>query len=230
MSIADSFNKKTIIVLIVLAVIGGAAAAYLLYFKDMGTPPTPETEKIAKRIKIETPASEEKNEAVKPTAVKTQTPTPSQPQPEVSHAKPEAVKPAEVKPEIKKKEEIKLIVEKKPSAQESASEKKLVAKKKKQELIVTAKKAAYKSWAVHIASYVSREEAEAMAKRLKQDRYNAYITEFNMKGKHWYRVRVGFYSSKQVADEVGKKLSFSYNLSGIWVVKPIKKEIMSHIN
>ena len=60
MSIADSFNKKTIILLIVLAVIGGAAAAYLLYFKDMGTPPTPESEKIAKRIKIETPVPEEK--------------------------------------------------------------------------------------------------------------------------------------------------------------------------
>ena len=224
----SSFNKKTIILPIVLVVIAGAAAAYLLYFKDMGIPPIHEPEKIAKRIKIETPVPEEKTAEVKPTAVKTQTPTP--PQPEVSPAKPEAVKPAEVKPEIKKKEEIKPIVEKKPSAQESASEKKLVAKKKKQELIVTAKKAAYKSWAVHIASYVSREEAEAMAKRLKQDRYNAYITEFNMKGKHWYRVRIGFYSSKQVADEVGKKLSSSYNLSGIWVVKPIKKEIMSHIN
>ena len=228
MSIADSFNKKTIILLIVLAVIGGAAAAYLLYFKDMGTPPTLEPEKIVKRIKIETPVPEEKTVEVKPTAVKTQTPTP--PQPEVSPAKPEAVKPAEVKPEIKKKEEIKPIIEKKPSAQEITSEKKLMAKKKKQEPMVTAKKAAYKSWAVHIASYVSREEAEAMAKRLKQDRYNAYITEFNMKGKHWYRVRVGFYSSKQVADEVGKKLSFSYNLNGVWVVKPIKKEVMSHIN
>lgn len=230
MSIADSFNKRTIILLIVLAVIGGAVAAYLLYFKDMIAPPTPEPEKIAKRIKIETPVPEEKTVEVKPPVVQTQPPTP--PQPEVSSAKPEAVKPAGVKPEVKKEEDVKPAVEKKPLARESASEKKLAARKKKPEPIATAKKAAYKTktWAVHIASYASREEAESMAKRLRQDRYNAYITEFNMKGKHWYRVRIGFYSSKQVADEVGKKLSSSYNLSGVWVVKPIKKEVMSHLN
>ncbi|MBI5047650.1 MAG: SPOR domain-containing protein [Deltaproteobacteria bacterium] len=88
----------------------------------------------------------------------------------------------------------------------------------------------YKPWAVHIASYVSKEEAEAMVKRFKQNNYNAYVTEFDFKGKHWYRLRIGFYASAREARAVGQKIASGYNINGIWPVRPVKKEITSHMN
>lgn len=216
MSIADKFNKKTIILLAALVIIGGAAA-YFLFFKDSGVVYAPEPEKVAKRMKIEVPSPPEATkEAAIPAGAQTQTQPPAQQG---------AVKPAEVKPEVKKKEEIK------PAIKEVAPEKKAEAKKETEsQKAVVGKKMPYKPWAVHVASYTSKEEALAMVKRLQQDNYNAYMTEFDLKGRHWYRVRIGFYASNQEAKTAGKKLSGSYSINGIWTVKPMKKEIMSHLN
>ena len=201
-------NKKTIILLAALVVIGGAAA-YFLFFKYSGIMTAPEPEKVAKRMKIEVPSPPEvKKEITIPAGVQTQT------QPPVEQA---AAKPVEVKPEIK------------TAAKEVVPEKKEGVKKDKQKP-VAGKKMAYRLWAMHIASYVSKEEALSMVKRLKQDNYNAYMTEFDMKGKHWYRVRVGFYASDREAKAIGQKISGSYSISGIWTVKPKKKEITSHLN
>ncbi len=204
------FSKKTIILLAALVVIGGAAAAYFLFFGDVGMAPSSEPEKIAKRIKIEAPppAPEAKKEAAPLAGVQ----TPAQ-----------APEPVEVKPEIKKKEKIKTAVK------EVVPEKKEEIKKEKQRPAAD-KKMAYKLWAMHVASYVSKEEALSMLKRLKQDNYNAYMTEFDLKGKHWYRVRIGFYASDREAKAIGQKISGSYSISGIWTVKPNKKEIMNHLN
>jgi len=207
-------NKKTIILLAALVVIGGAAA-YFLFFKYSGIMTAPEPEKVAKRMKIEVPSPPEvKKEITIPAGVQTQT------QPPVEQG---AAKPVEVKPEIKKTEKIKT------AAKEVVPEKKEGVKKGKQKP-VAGKKMAYRLWAMHIASYVSKEEALSMVKRLKQDNYNAYMTEFDMKGKHWYRVRVGFYASDREAKAIGQKISGSYSISGIWTVKPKKKEITSHLN
>lgn len=228
MSIADKFNKKTIIFLAALVVIGGAAAAYFLFFKDADVAPEPE--KVAKRMKIEVPSPPEaKKEVTIPAGAQTQIQPPAQQgavkpveaKPEVK--KKEEIKPADVKPDAKKKEEIK------PAIKEVAPEKKAEAKKETQKATV-GKKMPYKLWAVHVASYTSKEEALAMVKKLQQDNYNAYMTEFDLKGRHWYRVRIGFYASNQEAKTVGKKLSGSYSINGIWIVKPMKKEIMSHLN
>lgn len=84
------------------------------------------------------------------------------------------------------------------------------------------------SWAVHVASYATRDEAAAMQKKLKEDGYNAYITDFNLKGKQWYRLRVGFYLSEEDAKAVSKKIAKTYNIAGVWAVKPNRKETTSH--
>ncbi len=220
MSIADRFGKKTIILLATFVVIGGGAVAYFLFLQDAGVVQAPEPEKIAKRMKIEVPSPPEaKKEAALPAGAQTQTQPPAQ----IPSAQQETVKSAEVKPEATKKEEIK------PAIQEVVPEKKAEAKKETQKT-TAGKKMPYKPWAVHVASYTSNEEALAMVKRLQQDNYNAYMTEFYLKGRHWYRVRIGFYASNQDAKTVGKKLSASYGINGIWTVKPMKKEIMRHLN
>lgn len=209
MSIA---GRSKIILLIALVVIGGVAA-YFFYFKDMLAPPVPEPEKVAKRMKIEVPASEEEKKA--PTAEQ-----------EAAPVQPPVIKPVEVKPEVKEKKAPAV-----PAIKEAAPVKKGAAKKVKEKTIAQYKSASGgKAWAVHVASYVSRGDAETMIKKLKQDNYNAYLTEFDFKGKHWYRIRVGFYASEREAISAGKKISGAYNISGIWTVKPLKKEIMSHLN
>lgn len=211
MSIADKFSRRTVILLVLLVVIGGAAAAYLLFFQEAGMAPAPEPEKVVKRMKIEVPAPPEaKKEVTIPPAAQIQG------QPPENQA---VAKPVEPKPEVKGKEEPKQAVK------EAMPEKKAEAKKE-----MPAKKAVYKPWAVHVASYTSKEEALSMLKRLKQDNYNAYMTEFDLKGKHWYRVRVGFYASNNEAKAAGKKIAGSYSMNGIWTVKPMKKEVISHLN
>ena len=207
MSVIERFGKKTIILLAALVIIGGAAAAYLLFFGDMGNAPSPQPEKIVKRIKIEAPPPDAK---------------------EVTPAQEDkaSAKPVEVKPEIKKQEEIKK-EEIKTAAKEVIPEKKEVVKKDKQKPVAV-KKMAYKPWAVHVASYVSKEEALSMVKKLKQDKYKAYMTEFRMSGKQWYRVRVGFYASYLEAKAAGQKISGSYSISSVWPVKPKENEITNH--
>ena len=223
MNISGGFSKRTILLLGLLLIIGGGAAAYLLYFQDIGVAPPPEPEKVAKRIKIEVPAPppEEKKEAAAPAGAQTQQPQPPagiQPAP----VQPGAVKPAEVKPEVAKKEEIK------PVVKEVVPEKRAAVKKEKQGL--AAVKTQYKPWALHVASYASKEEAQTMVKRLKKDKYNAYLTEFNLKDRRWYRVRVGFYGSEEEAKAAGKKITRNYNINGIWAVKPMKSEIKTHMD
>ncbi|MBI5327626.1 MAG: SPOR domain-containing protein [Deltaproteobacteria bacterium] len=223
MGIADSFNKRTSMLLITLVVIGGGIIAYFLFFHGTAVTPPPEPEKIVKRMKIEVPAaSEVKKEEAKPAAAQAQAPALAKP--EIS-----PVKPGVVKPEVKKKEDVKTMIEKKPQDKVSAPERETTVKKEEQKPSVS-KKTTYKPWVVHIASYVSREEAEAMVKRFKQDNYNAYVTEFDFKGKQWYRLRIGFYSSASEARAVGQKISNGYNINGIWPVRPVKKEIMDHMN
>lgn len=207
MSIIERFGKRTIILLAALVIIGGAAAAYVLFFGNMGSAPPPQPEKIVKRIKIETPPAEVK-EAMPAQEDKA------------------SAKPAEVKPEIKKQEEVKK-EETKTAAKEVVPEKKEAVKKDKQKP-VAGKKMAYKPWAVHVASYASKEEALAMVKKLKQNKYKAYMTEFSLSGKQWYRVRVGFYASYREAKAAGQKISGRYSISSVWPVKPKKNEITSH--
>lgn len=218
-------NKRTIILLIVLIIVGGAAA-YFLYFKDVGVISTSQPERVVKRMKIEVPPSEEKKEAAPSSPAQTQvSPTaqmPAQGQP--AAPQPGPAKPTEIaKLEVAKKEEAK------PPVKEVIPEKKKVAAKKETPK-PPAKKAQYKPWAIHVASFTSMDEAQAIAHKLKQSKFNTYITEFNLKGRQWYRVRVGFYASEEEAKVVGKRISRSYNLSGIWTVKPMKQEVMTHLD
>ncbi|MBI3398083.1 MAG: SPOR domain-containing protein [Deltaproteobacteria bacterium] len=226
MNTADGLKKRTIILVIILVVITGGAGAYFFYFRDTGTAPAPEPEKVVKRVKIEVPATADKKEAIAPGSMPAQAPPSAAVQAPTPQK--EVAKPAPPQPAVAKKEEVK------PAVKEVAPEKKIVAQKEKSKPAVkrnlTYTEMKYKPWAVHVASYRSMEEAQAIVKKLKQDNYNAYLTEFNLKGRQWYRVRIGFYALEKEAKEIGKKISSSYNISGIWTVKPVKKEVITHLN
>lgn len=210
-------GKKTFILLAGLIIVGGGVAAYFLFYGDMSTSTLPESEKIVKRIKIETPPPDTKddNKMLQPIVQTQVSPKP---------AKQTVAQPAQEKTEIKNKYEIKT------ATKEPVLEKKEELRKEKQTPTASRKAFVNKPWAAHIASYVSKEEALAIVKRLRQDKYNAYVTELNLNGKRWYRVRIGFYETDREAKAVGKKISSVYSISGIWTVKPLKKEITSHLN
>ena len=88
-----------------------------------------------------------------------------------------------------------------------------------------ARKPTTANWVVNLASFTHRKNAEDLKTSLITAGYNAYITEFVKDNTTWYRVRVGFFSSKAEADKVGRKLSSIYRMPKPWITKPSAREV-----
>jgi len=58
-----------------------------------------------------------------------------------------------------------------------------------------------KGWSVQANSYPDAKSANDLVDRLKNKGYNAFVTEANVKGKVWYRVRIGRFGSREEADK-----------------------------
>jgi cell division protein FtsN len=54
-------------------------------------------------------------------------------------------------------------------------------------------------WSIQVNSYPDAKSANDLIDRLKNKGYNAFVTEANIKGKVWYRVRVGRFASREEA-------------------------------
>lgn len=118
--------------------------------------------------------------------------------------KPEQKKPEETKSEPKKLEESKL-EEKKPEDKKLETkrleEKKKIDDKKPDEKKVDAKKPESKSkYALQLSSFQVRSEAEAYLSQVKANGFGAYITEAEVDGKTYFRVRIGNYRSLDAAN------------------------------
>jgi len=61
-------------------------------------------------------------------------------------------------------------------------------------------------YTVQVASSQSEAKALALVNRLKAKDYPAYIEEVELKGKKWYRVRVGFFRNRDDARRLVDKL------------------------
>ncbi len=102
-----------------------------------------------------------------------------------------------VQPQKKKSEEEKLATTLPPV------EKKLSSPKSRRHVRSTAKK-----FTVQVASYRSRQDAIATVQKLKKMNYDAYLMTANLGAKGiWYRVRVGYFYTKDEAMQVLRKLS-----------------------
>jgi len=55
--------------------------------------------------------------------------------------------------------------------------------------------------------------------------YPLYLTRATLKGKHWLRLRVGFFTDRIETDTQAKKIMSTLNLTGSWVTKVDKKEL-----
>ncbi len=87
-----------------------------------------------------------------------------------------------------------------------------------------------KPWAVNVASFTRLSDARRLDRKLSSKGYNSYITEFTKGSTLYYRVRVGFYSTRDRASRTGKTIASTYrNVGTPWVVKPGMEEVVSHI-
>jgi len=84
-------------------------------------------------------------------------------------------------------------------------------------------------WAVNVASFSDGRSAARLKKRLREDGYNAYTTEFVKNGKTWHRVRVGFYPTREKAGVEGKRIELSFRTAEPWIVKPSTAEVVGHM-
>lgn len=72
-------------------------------------------------------------------------------------------------------------------------------------------------WAVQVASYPTSEEAQRHLASLKSDGHNAYLIAALVKGQTWYRVRVGPYSTRDIARSAQASLSQALGRSDLLV-------------
>lgn len=82
-----------------------------------------------------------------------------------------------------------------------------------------------KEFAINIASFQDKQQALDLNKKIKGLGYRSYVTTFKKDGISWFRVRVGFYSSRAEAESIGNTIGAKVNIEGSWVIKASKKEI-----
>lgn len=69
-----------------------------------------------------------------------------------------------------------------------------------------------KGWSVQANSYPDPKSANDLVDRLKNKGYNAFVTEANVQGKVWYRVRIGRFGSREEADKTVAALKSNEDL------------------
>ena len=61
-------------------------------------------------------------------------------------------------------------------------------------------------WSVQVKAFARQRDASELAKRLKNKRYDAYVVAIQIKGRTWYRVRVGRLATQREAQGLLLKL------------------------
>jgi cell division septation protein DedD len=74
-----------------------------------------------------------------------------------------------------------------------------------------------KGWTIQVNAFPDEKSAKIWVDRLKNKGYNAYVTEVNVKGKIWYRVRVGQYNSREEAKKVEEVLKTKENYTKAFI-------------
>lgn len=77
----------------------------------------------------------------------------------------------------------------------------------------TGTEAREKVWAVQVNAYPLERDAKNLAKKLKDKGYNAYVVPTNIKGRDWYRVRVGRLATQEEAKTLQETLKKRENFT-----------------
>lgn len=68
-------------------------------------------------------------------------------------------------------------------------------------------------WSVQVNAYLDEEDAQSLVKQLKDKNYDAYVVSTNIKGRTWYRVRVGRLATQQEAKNLQQTLMTKENFA-----------------
>ena len=153
-------------------------------------------------------------------------PTRVEPAKEIKPAE-RAVKPVSKEPKPAAQEEKTAAVEKVKSAEKvrekAAAEKGAVRAEAEKETAApkppetegskTGTEAQEKVWAVQVNAYPLERDAKNLAKKLKDKGYDAYVVSTNIKGRNWYRVRVGRLETQEQAKALQETLKTKENFT-----------------
>ena len=82
-----------------------------------------------------------------------------------------------------------------------------------------------KTWVVNVLSSQSPKSLVAPAIMLVKKGYRPYISEADVKGQKWLRLRVGFFSTRSEAMAAGKDIMSILNADETWVTKVVQGEL-----
>jgi len=80
-------------------------------------------------------------------------------------------------------------------------------------------------WVVEIASFTSFNQAKTLSDQLKAKGHPAYVTGRTVRGQKWYRVRIGFYSTKKEVQEIKKGIASEFGIKDCWLHLLTKRRI-----
>lgn len=217
-------GKKTFVISVVVLVFIAGAGAYIFlglggeedFYEEFGG--------VEERIKIELPADlelaakPEPAEGTEPAAPAVMEVTPPEPAAKVE-SKP---KPATPTPEAVAK--VEPVIKAVPPPVKPTP----VKPKPKPKVATRTTKSLPNPYAINVASFRTRAEAERFKAKLIAGGYNTYVTEFVKDGILWFRVRVGFYPNKEYATSEAWVIAQKFKRSGGWVVRPATSEVLKH--
>jgi cell division septation protein DedD len=73
-------------------------------------------------------------------------------------------------------------------------------------------------WFVQVSSFPQAQDAEILAKKLREKGYDAYVAPADVNGKNWHRVRVGRFADREAANEAQKALKGTEKLEQSFVL------------
>ena len=83
-------------------------------------------------------------------------------------------------------------------------------------------------WAINALSTQDRDKLRRTMDALVQIPHTVYAYKANIKGQEWYRIRIGFFKTRQEAERVGSELAREHKLPTPWILRPKSEEIKAH--
>ena len=120
-----------------------------------------------------------------------------------------------------------------PPAASSAPQTEKEEKTAPQETTGLKEKAAFPSrggpvWVINVLSTQDGDKALDTLNSLINLPYQVYSYQKKIKGRNWYRIRVGFFFSRKEAERVGRQLTREHGLPPPWIVKPSHSEAVKY--
>lgn len=83
-------------------------------------------------------------------------------------------------------------------------------------------------WVANLLSTTDKDQARRLFDALLKVPYQVYAYQTEVRGQTWYRVRIGFFNSRQEAEKAGQALARDHQLSPPWIVQPGPEEVTKH--